>query len=120
MNFIEKCKEAAGSLWNDVIVGAPRLGEVSDPLAGLRLPARADLGVMFTRSYAHLSPTAEPMLSVCLLPDIPVEVRIRDPKRHGVVYLTEEQARSIKEALLEQYSSHGEVREIPPLLKSMM
>ena len=119
-SFVDRCKEAVASVWQDVIVGGPRLGMISDPLNDLTLPARADLGMLFTRSYCHLAPTAEPMLSVHILPEMPTEVRVRDPKSHAVVYLTEEQAQAVKSALLEQYSSHGEVREVPPLLKALM
>jgi hypothetical protein len=119
-SFVDRCKEAVASVWQDVIVGGPRLGTISDPIHDLTLPARPDLGMLFTRSYCHLAPTAEPMLSLPVLPDIPTEVRVRDPKRHAVIYLTEEQAEAVKNALLEQYASHGEVREVPPLLKALM
>lgn len=120
ISFVDRCKEAVASAWQDVIVGGPRLGEISDPLGDLTLPARPDLGIVFTRSYAHLVQTIEPMLMSHFLTEAPTEVRVYDSKRRAVVYLTEDQAKAIRSALLEQYSSHGQVREIPALLRDLM
>lgn len=120
MSLVDRCRETLTSVWQEITVGGPRLGVVSDPLSDLRLPARADLGILFTRSYSHLAPTAEPIMTLRFLPEMPTEVRVRDPKCHAVIYLTEEQAQALKSALIEQYSSYGQVREIPSLLKDLL
>lgn len=120
MSFIDRCKETLTSVWQEVIVGGPRLGMISDSVNDLTLPARPDLGMLFSRSHGHLFPTAEPMLTLRLFSEMLTEVRVRDPKRHAVIYLTDDQAQAIKSALLEQYSCYGQVREIPAPLKELM